>query len=157
MKTLIVYYSRTGNTRKLAKKLSKSLNAQVEEIIDKKKRKGFWGYILSGKQAGKREKTEIEKIKNNPKNYDLILIGTPIWAWNICPAVRTYLNEQKDNLPDVAFFCTMGGTGDKKAFSEMEKICQKEPSAKLSFTEKELKKSDQVKTKITDFIQSFKK
>jgi len=39
----------------------------------------------------------------------------------------------------------------------MEKICQKEPLAKLSFAEKELKKSDQVKTKITDFIQSFKK
>jgi hypothetical protein len=52
--------------------------------------------------------------------------------------VRTYLTEQKNNFKQIAFFCTMGGSGDKKAFAEMEKIIGKKPASALALTTREV-------------------
>ena len=138
MKILVIYYSRTGTTRKIAEKLSADLSADIEEIIDTKDRSGAMGYIFSGRDSMKKRLTEIKPLEKNLSEYDLILIGTPIWAWTVSVPVRTFLEKYKDNLKRVAFFCTMGGSGDKKAFSEMEKISGKKPTAVLALTTKEV-------------------
>jgi len=116
MKTLIVYYSRTGATKKLAGFLAEKLGAESEEIKDTVKRAGVTGYLLAGRDASLRRLTKLETIKNNPADFDLVIIGTPIWAFNMSAPIRTYLTEQKDKFKRVAFFCTMGGSGDEKAF-----------------------------------------
>lgn len=59
MKTLVVFYSRTGNTKKMAKILAKELHADIDEIVDLKNRKGILGYIFSGRDAMKQLKTKI--------------------------------------------------------------------------------------------------
>ncbi|MFH2027554.1 MAG: hypothetical protein ABIJ08_00305 [Nanoarchaeota archaeon] len=91
MKTLITYYSRTGTTRKVANEIAVQLGCDTDEIIDKTKRSGPLGYITSGRDAMKKSLTEIE-TKKDPSQYDLVIIGTPIWAWTMAPAIRTYYN-----------------------------------------------------------------
>ncbi|MFX0004733.1 MAG: flavodoxin, partial [Promethearchaeota archaeon] len=68
MKPLVVFYSRTGTTKKIAELISKSINCELEEIIDTKKRTGFIiGFLKSGYAAMKEKLTIIEKIQKNPE------------------------------------------------------------------------------------------
>jgi len=138
MKILVAYYSRTGVTKKAAELLAEQLSAATEEIKDTVKRAGVTGYVLAGRDAMQRRLTKLEPIKNDPAEFDLVIIGTPIWSWNMSTPVRTYLTEQKDKFKQVAFFCTMGGSGDLKAFKEMGEIVDKRPAAVLSLRTKEV-------------------
>jgi flavodoxin len=133
-KVLVVFYSRTGITKKIALELPKLLKADVDEIIDEKNRAGALGYIIAGKDAMTKKLTKI-KIRKNPKDYDLVIIGTPNWGGNIAPAVRTYLTGNK--LKKVAFFCTHGGESEGKTFQELE-LLSKKPLATLSLKTKEV-------------------
>ncbi|MFH0936417.1 MAG: flavodoxin [Candidatus Woesearchaeota archaeon] len=138
MKTLLVFYSRTGTTKKLAEEISKNLKCDLEEIFDTKNRLGIIGYLKSGHDAMLKKFTKIEKTKKNPAKYDLVIIGTPIWVYNLCTPIRTYLYENRDNLKKVAFFCTMGGSGAEKTFSDIENICNKKPIATLQLKTKKV-------------------
>ena len=147
MKTLIAFYSRTGTTRKVAEEIAGQLKCKSEEIIDTKNRSSVLGYIKAGKDATLKRLTLIQKTKNQPENYELIIIGTPVWAHNMAPAVRAYIMQNKDKFRKTAFFCTMGGTGADSTFREMEKISAK-PAATLVLTAKEVvagKFADKVK------------
>ena len=44
MKILVAFYSRSGNTKKVGLELAKFLNAQTDEIFDKKDRSGIKGW-----------------------------------------------------------------------------------------------------------------
>jgi len=154
MKTLIAYYSRTGTTKNVAEDICKALKCEKEEITDSKKRDGALGYLKCGKEAMKRELPEINKQKYDPKDYDLVVIGTPIWGWNMASLIRTYLSNNE--FKNVAFFCTMGGSGDEKTFKEMQEICKKKPKATLTLLTKEVKKTD-YKKKVEEFVEKLKK
>lgn len=73
MKALIVYYSRTGTTKKVAGEISRLLKCDVEEIVDMKSRAGALGFVAAGKDAFLKKMTKIKGIKKNPGNYDLIV------------------------------------------------------------------------------------
>jgi flavodoxin len=110
MKILIAYYSKTGVTKRLAEKLSSKLDAELEVLIDKKKRTGILGWIFGGRDGMKKIPTEIEKIKHDPSKYDVVLVGGPLWGFNsVAPASRTYLMQNIDKIRKVAFFMTRGG------------------------------------------------
>jgi flavodoxin len=132
MKILVAYYSRTGTTKKVAEALTQKLGAEVEEIRDTVDRSGAKGYLISGRDGMRRRLTKLEPVKLNPVGYDLVVVGTPVWSWNMSSPVRTYLTENKDKFKKVAFFCTMGGTGDEKTFAEMEGITGQKPAGTLA-------------------------
>jgi flavodoxin len=144
MKVLVAYYSRTASTKKLAEDIAKCLKADIDEIIDKKSRSGPIGFLSGGRDAMGKKETNIE-AKKNPEKYDLVVIGTPVWAGTITPAVRAYLTTY--NFKKVAFFSTFGGSIGK-TFEEMERISKKPVSAfgikgrdlKTEETKKDLKR-----------------
>ena len=154
MKTLVVFYSRTGTTKKVAEAIAQKTGADLEEIKDTVDRNGAMGYLRSGRDAMKKKLTKLEPLLKNPADYDLVVIGTPIWGWNVSAPVRTFITERKDKFKKVAFFCTMGGSGDKNAFSEMEKIIGKKPVATLALTTKEVV-SGNISEKIDGFTKSI--
>ena len=53
-------------------------------------------------------------------------------------AIRTYLHQQKDSLPQVAFFCTYGGIGLERTFADMEELCGKKPVSTLGVSTMEI-------------------
>lgn len=127
---LVVFYSKTGNTKKTAIEIARILGADIDEIFDNQNREGVKGWFSGCKDANYRNLVSI-KYKKKPDEYKLVIIGTPIWAFNMAPAVRTYIKENKDALKRVAFFSTSGGIGIEKTFNEMEKISEK-PIATLA-------------------------
>jgi flavodoxin len=139
MKTLVIYYSRGGNTKKVAEAISNAFKCDIEAIVDKKKRYGLWGWLTSGRDATIGAVTKIEEVTKDLTEYDLIIIGTPIFSWNVSAAVRTFLLQYQDQIKQAAFFCTEGGGGGNRAFSAMEKISGKVPVASLIVNEKEVK------------------
>lgn len=149
MKVLVVYYSRTGNTRLVSDEIARMLNADIEVIDDKKNRAGVFGFLKCGFEVIFKKLPEIEPIKNNPDEYDLVIIGSPTWAGRVSSPVRTYLTSYGHRLKKVAFFTTCSASGDK-IFSQMEELSSP-PLAVLEVKEKELK-SDEFLKKVEDFI-----
>jgi flavodoxin len=152
MNTLILFYSRTGTTKILAGKIEAMLSVDIEEIIDKKNRSGAIGYIMGGRDALKKFLTKIEPLKKDLTAYDLIIIGTPVWAGTMVPAVRTVITEQKANLKKLAFFTTQGGAKEQRVLGDLEALSGIKPEAKMFLTTKEVKNSGAEK-KIIKFVQ----
>ncbi len=134
MKALVVYYSRTGTTKKVGEEIAKYLKADVEQIEDVKSRLGLIGWLRSGKEGQKKILAEILPIKKDPSKYDLVLIGTPNWAANMSSPVRTYLSKHK--FKKTAYFLT-GGADPGLAFKDMEALAGK-PIATLVVLSKEV-------------------
>ena len=120
-KILVVYYSRTGNTKKLAQKLAQKSLADIDEIVDLQNRSGVLGFLKGGRDAFRKKRTEINYDKN-PENYDVVVIGTPVWVGTMAPAVKSYL--EKHALKNVAFFCTYGGQ-PANTFKDMQSLTTK--------------------------------
>lgn len=154
MKVLVVYYSRTGVTKKVGENLSFWLKAKREEIVDDVNRKGLLGYLKAGRDASRKRFTKISPQEYDLRDFNMIIIGTPIWAWTITPAIRAYIVRNKDILKEkeLGFFCTMGGNGDKKAFEEMQKMIGRKPRATLA-----LKTKDVVQSNYENAIREFVK
>lgn len=114
---LVVHYSRTGTTRKVAESLAAQLRCDSEAIIEERGRSGMFGYLRSLFEARRQVPARIAAAEKSLSTYDLIVIGTPVWAWSLSSPVRAYLLANKSRLPAVAFFCTLGGAGNDRAFA----------------------------------------
>lgn len=142
MKILVAYYSRTGTTKKVGDLIAEKLKADVEEIIDTVDRSGAKGWLYAGRAGMKKELTKIKRPKLDPADYDLVIVGTPIWSWNVSPPTRTYLTAFKGKFKKVAFYCTMSGSGSENAFKDMEEASNLEPTETLALTTKEVTGGD---------------
>lgn len=144
MKALVVYYSRSGNTREVAQSIAQEMQCDIEEIHDTQNRSGIIGWLKSGYQANRGKLTTIKPLEKDPSDYDLIIVGTPIWAGFPAVPVKTYLLENKDKFKDVAFFATYSGSGFQKTVRTMVEASGKEPIEKLGI------KADEIKNKTCD-------
>jgi flavodoxin len=140
MKTLVVYYSRTGVTRAVANVLAGQLEADVEELHDRKDRNGAMGYLLAGRDATLKRLADIDPPQKDPKAYDMVVLGTPVWAFTMAPAIRTYLTQHGAAIKKAGAFCTMGGSGDKRTFRHMAELLGKQPAATLTLLEKDVRR-----------------
>jgi flavodoxin len=109
VKSLVVYYTRTGTAKFVAETVAAELGSDVEEVVDLKKREGKLGWLSAGKDASGEKLTEIAPAKRVPADYDLVILGTPIWAWRPTPAIRTFLNQNDLSGKKVALFFTSDG------------------------------------------------
>jgi flavodoxin len=136
-KILVVFYSRTGHTKKIALDLAKKIDADTEEVVDTKDRSGAMGYMIAGKDASGEKTTEILPSTANPANYTLVVIGTPIWAWNMTPAIRAYITAHKAEFKNVAFFTSAGSTKPDKIVKKLEALSGKTAKASAGFFDKD--------------------
>ena len=113
-KSIILYYSFEGNTKKVAEFLSKQLNLPCKEIKPVKdlKSKGFSKYLWGGQQVIMNKKPELMPLKANLDDYDTVFIGSPIWAGSFAPGIKTLLEDGMLKGKKIAFFyCHDGGPG----------------------------------------------
>ncbi|HOP08702.1 MAG TPA: flavodoxin [Candidatus Methanofastidiosa archaeon] len=139
MRSLIVYYSRSGHTKDVAKAIAERVSGDIEEIIDKDKRSGPLGFVRSGRESIKDMEADIMEPRANLLEYDLVIVGTPVWASKMSTPVRAYLSKTKENMNNIAFFCTMNTQGDVSTLDGMEKFVDKKAVAKMSFKSKNIK------------------
>jgi len=79
-KTLVSYYSLTNNTRKIAELIAQTVDANSERILDAQERESFFGMMRSGYQVLFKRQGHIQPTKEDVTQFDLIIIGTPVWG-----------------------------------------------------------------------------
>lgn len=128
---LVAFYSMSGHTRRIAIEMKDAIGAEIEEIRELRPRQGFFGVLRALFDSVLRRKPAIQRIERNPVNFDVLVIGGPVWAGRIASPARSYAHAYGPSASKVAFFCTEGGRGGATAFTELQEICQRKPVATL--------------------------
>ena len=117
-KTLILYYSLTGNTRAGCEALQEALGADILEIKDLKKRsdKGFT-YRITGFASLFGLHTRIEPENPDLSSYHNIIIGSPIWTGKLSMATRTLIDKNRFDGKKVVIYTTTNA-GEKGKYKE---------------------------------------
>jgi flavodoxin len=144
-KVLVVFFSRSGTTRKVAQALAHASGADVEELRESRSRGGIWGYLRSGYEATyRRSSPDLLPCQRDPRDYDLVFIGTPTWSASLSSPVRAYLEQQRSALSNTALFVTCGGPRADGVLAQMSGLLAKPPLATVALSEAEVKRSPAV-------------
>lgn len=154
MKTLVVYYSRTWTTKIVAEYIANKLSCDTEELIDLKDRSWPINYMLAWRDAIKKVLTDIKEIKNNPKDYDLIILATPVWAFTISSAIRTYVENNKDSFKNIAFVATQWWEWVQGKFKDLRILTWKEPIFEIDFLTRDVR-NGKFKEKLDKIIENL--
>lgn len=110
-KTLVIYYSLTGNTKSIADKIAAATGADVARIETLEPYTGSQNEISA---QGKREvdsgyHPDIKPLGVNPVDYDRVVIGTPTWWYTMAPAVAAFLDSADLSGKEVVLYMTNAG------------------------------------------------
>jgi flavodoxin len=123
MKTLVVYYTKSGWTEKIAQEIGKLTKGELRKIVEIKSRNGILGFIRSGFEAVRGALSELRPMDFNLSNYDQVFLGTPVWAGSPTPAVNSFIAEADFKGKKVVLFLIMGGERYERPLSLLkEKI-----------------------------------
>ena len=153
-KVLVVYFSRTGYTEKVAERMADRCGADIEGIRESRGRLGFLAYLRSAREAIRGEPAEINPLLHDFKDYEVVVFGTPVWAGHVSSPMRACLDQHKASLRRVAFFCTQNASGGKKVLAEMAAICGKQPETTLIVNDPEIRQAA-YRPKLDRFIQAL--
>ena len=122
---LIVYYSRSGNTRRIADLIQQEVGGTVHEIepeapyprsydatVDQAKREIQIGY-----------KPALKSDFGSVAAYDTVIVGSPNWWSTIAPPVATFLSEYDLSGKTIVPFCTHGGGGLGRIGQDIARLC----------------------------------
>lgn len=129
MKRLIIFFSRSNNTRTAAQYLSSTINADLIEIVEETNRKGFIGFLKSGMEAVIGKKSNI---LGEPWTlidpYSNLFIMTPIWGSHSTPAINSFLNNANlkgKEIIVITFQADREGRGSEKVYNHLSEIIEK--------------------------------
>ena len=110
--------------------------------------------MAAGRDALKKRLTELEEHKFDPANYDLVILGTPVWVGTMSAAIRTYVEKHKEYFKAAAFFSTQGSSKRQRVFDDLKAVSGLDPVAEEYFTTKEVRQ-DQYREKLYGFIEKL--
>lgn len=124
MKTLVVYYSYSGNTKSVAKYLANKINAKAVEITTKVAYSSDYDKVVEDAKSEIRNgfTPEINSLDVNINDFDTIILGTPVWWYTFAPAVRSFLTKYNLEGKRILPFATNGGWLGH-TFKDIEKLC----------------------------------
>ena len=128
MKSVIVYYSYSGNTRKAAEALAEHLRKKSEvDVVELKATDESKDFFQQALRALVRTKAKTETVDADLTKYSLICIGTPVWAFGPAPAMNTFLSRCKGLAgKDAIVFTTYGsGAGNSRCIRYIKNILYK--------------------------------
>ncbi len=152
--TLVIYYSRTGTTAKLAEAIASATGADTERITDTVNRDGFFGFMRSLRDAMRKTDSTLNPPSVDPAAYQLVIIGTPDWGQSVAAPTRTFLGSQKGRLKNVAFFLTDGTSDHAKVFGDMAELVGATPIATLGIPHADVV-NDQFQPRVDAFVRQL--
>ena len=115
MKKLVIFYSLEGNTAFVAEAIAEAIDAEILELKPKKdlNPKSFFTFFWGGMQVVFKIKPALMELDKNIENYDILFIGTPVWAANFTPSLRTLFSKVNIKNKKIALFCCYGDNEGK--------------------------------------------
>ncbi len=137
MKSLVIFYSFTQNTKFIAETIAKNIDADLMEIkpIKDIQNKWFMKYIWWWRQVFMKEKPILYSFDKNPNDYDLIFIGTPVWAFSYAPAFNSFFDKIKIINKKIALFSCSGWMVGQTFKLMKNQLSQNEIISEKSFIE----------------------
>lgn len=118
MKAILAYYSQTGNTEKVAKRIvntiqSKSIDVKTLSIERSQER----SYEENVEDAKEEKLAEIETVKTDMSDFDILFLGTPVWCGKPATPINTFMDQCEGlNGTKIVSFVTHGGGGPSMTF-----------------------------------------
>ncbi|MGC4019719.1 MAG: flavodoxin [Muricomes sp.] len=111
MKALVLYYSYSGNTDIIARKISEALDCDIARIQTVTPYSEDFDTVVkqSEKEIKKGYEPEIEQLTYNPEDYDIVILGFPVWWYTFAPPVKTALSAVNWQAKAVYTFATNEG------------------------------------------------
>jgi flavodoxin len=149
MKTSIIYYSYSGNTRGIAEEIEKACGGDLVEVKSKEHYSKLTAYTKGVYRAMKGECDPIEPEIIDVSASDLIVIGTPVWAYKATPAINAAIDALKGCEGKKAVIFATCGSSAKDTLPTLKKALEIKGVTVLGeylFTQKEI--GDQQKIKV---------
>lgn len=120
-KTLIVSYSRTGNTNEVAELIQEKVGGELVQIETEEKRPtDYQKEVEQNVQEQEREVLpELTMTIPDFDKYERIFLGTPTWNMALPQAVVSFLDSYDFNGKTIIPFNTHGGYGAGSTFSQI--------------------------------------
>lgn len=124
-KTLIIYFSWSGNTRAVANIIHDLTDCDMVEIEVEEPYSDVYNEVTA------RARHELDndihptlrtRIENMDK-YDTLIVGTPIWSSRLAPPVKSFLAGYDLSDKKIAPFCTHGGSGTAQSVNNIREVC----------------------------------
>ncbi|NLX48742.1 MAG: ArsR family transcriptional regulator [Methanospirillum sp.] len=115
MRVVIVFYSLSGNTRRVAKLLASRLaGPDLVEVHDRHQYSTLTAYASGAPRAMRGEVAEVDPSEIEVGDYDLVVLGSPVWAFSPTPAVNGIVAALRgiEGKEVVIFVTSAGVPGD---------------------------------------------
>lgn len=125
-KVLVSYFSASGVTKRVAEKVATAINGDLFEIepVDKYTNADLdWTNKQSRSTIEMRDKTFRPPIKSRVQNindYDLVILGFPVWWYTAPTIINTFIEENDLVGKDIYVFVTSGSSGSEKSFNDLK-------------------------------------
>lgn len=157
MKSVVIYYSLTGNTGLVAKMIAERIGADTIKLKPEKEipTKGSSKFFLGGKSVMFNEKPKLLNEDLSLEGYDTLIIGTPIWASSFTPPINTFLSENVIKDKNIYFFATHSpGTKTDKCFVKMkEKLTRNRIKGTAGFEDVKKTSAKELDDKVRKFCK----
>lgn len=138
-RVLVVTYSHTGTSRRLAALLCGQQGWPMAEIFDARPRGNgplaAWRCLLD---SWLRREPAIRCVGPSPEGFDLVVLIAPIWANQLAGPMRSFVASRRASLPDVAVAPVMAGRGAPNAIAEVGRLIGRAPIVSAAFTSREV-------------------
>ena len=122
---LVVYFSRSGNTRKIANLIHQEVGGTIHEIRPKVPYPNSYDAVVdqAQKEIQAGYKPALQSTLDHIESYDTVFVGSPNWWSTIAPPVATFLSEYDLSGKTIVPFCTHGGGGLGRIGRDIAKLC----------------------------------
>ncbi|MDF2567528.1 MAG: flavodoxin [Oscillospiraceae bacterium] len=159
MKSLVVFYSWTKNTKLIAEEIAQQIGGELQEIEEAKGKKSFGGAAVGGFFG---TKPEIKPMDFSLDGYENVFIGTPLWAAKSVPAINTFL--EKADLTNKKVFLFVTQADDKEPKSVIDSVSQRvekkggrlEESTFMQTKMKQVIEPQKAKEFVSDWLERIK-
>jgi len=123
MGTLVVYYSKTGTTKKVARTVIEKLNCDFDEL-----------------QYDDKTKSISDSLE--PSAYERVILLSPIWAFALAEPMKIYVAKHGSKIKRYDLIVTCGGLGLRGCVRNCVSAIGKPPEKALKFRAKLVKQGD---------------
>ena len=111
MKSIIIYYSYGGNTKRIANLIHDKKEYDMVEIKPVDPYTNDYQKLVDEEEnkMHQEEVVEIEPIHADLNSYDRVILGTPVWWYTMTPPIRTFLKKYDLSEKVIVPFATNGG------------------------------------------------
>ena len=129
-KILVIYFSETGNTQKLAKLISDKVGGDFVRIETEKVYPEDYDELVDDakKEKDNNDRPKLKELNINLENYDTIFVGYPIWWYQMPMAMYTLFDNYDFEGKTIIPFNTHEASGSSGTYEDIQKL---EPKAKV--------------------------